>query len=247
MSPALARVLIVDSELQTRRFLRAGLTAHRFEVIEAADGADAFRIATADDKPDVIVLELALPDIPGVELITRLRTVPETEGVLIIVLTAVTSEASKIGALDAGADDYLTKPFGMGELLARVRAALRHRVRSKGASPLFRIGELSVDLVKRQVLRGSAEVRLTPREFEVLRVLVHHAGHVVTHDQLLREVWGESHVEDSQYLRLYVKQLRKKLEAEPDAPRYIVTEPRVGYRLRDSKTNRLLEEQRDCP
>jgi two-component system, OmpR family, KDP operon response regulator KdpE len=232
MSSSLARVLIVDGELQIRRFLRAGLTAHKFEVIEATNGAEALQSAIAQ-HPDLTLLELALPDFDGVDLIARLRSRPETAATLIIVLTARAGEADKIAALDAGADDYLTKPFGMGELLARIRAALRHRVRSQGGPPVFRFGDLTVDLVRREVRRGAAGVKLTPREFEVLRVLVLHAGQVVTHDQLLREVWGEMHVEDSQYLRLYVKQLRRKLEVRPEAPRYIVTEPRVGYRLRD--------------
>lgn len=226
-----ARILIVDNETQTRRYLRSGLTTHDFDVIEAHDGQEAL-LQLSISKPDIVVLDLDLPGVSGLDVIKQVR---ETSEIPIIVLTARSREADKIEALDSGADDYLTKPFGMGELLARIRTALRHRVQSTGTSPVFRVGDLTVDLVKRQVVRGGHEVKLTPREFAVLRVLVQNAGHVVTHHELLREVWGPTHLNDGQYLRLYVKQLRRKLEADPESPRYILTEPRVGYRLRDTE------------
>jgi two-component system KDP operon response regulator KdpE len=229
---ATARILIVDDEPQIRRFLRTSLDAHGFEVVEADNGKEAIRQATVE-KPDVIVLDLGLPDMEGLEVIKRLR---EWSAVPIIVLTARNREPDKVEALDGGADDYLTKPFGMGELMARIRAALRHRLQSTGAAPVFRLGDIVVDLVKRVVTRGGDDVKLSPREYDVLRMLVQNAGRVVTHQQMLREVWGPAHVQDTQYLRVYVGQLRDKLEPQPDAPRYIVTEPGVGYRIRDDDT-----------
>lgn len=228
MAAPLARVLIADGDVQVRRYLRAGLTAHDFEVIEAQSGPDAL-VQASGSKPDVIILELALPGLRGLDVIGQIRQRSE---VPIIVVSISAREADKVEALDAGADDYLTKPFGMAELLARLRAALRHRLRSSGAAPVFRAGRLVVDLVKRRVVCDGREVRLTPREFAVLRVLVENAGRVVPHRRLLRDVWGEPHVDNAEYLRLYIKQLRHKLESKPDVPQYIVTEPRVGYRLR---------------
>ncbi len=231
MTGPAARVLVVDDEAQIRRFLRTSLDAHGYEVIEAVNGQEALRRVSVD-KPDVVVLDLGLPDLGGLEVMARVR---EWSDVPIIVLTARNREQDKIEALDGGADDYLTKPFGMGELMARIRAALRHRIKSTGAEPVFRLGPLVVDLVKRVVTRDGAELKLSPREYDLLRVLVQNAGRVVTHQQILREVWGPAHVEDTQYLRVYVGQLRQKLEPDPDQPRYLLTEPGVGYRLRDEE------------
>ncbi len=228
---ATARVLIVDDEPQIRRFLRTSLDAHGFEVVEAESGQEAIRRATTD-KPDILVLDLGLPDISGFDVIRRIR---EWSPVPIIVLTARNREPDKIEALDLGADDYLTKPFGMGELMARIRAALRHRIQDQGTPPVFRVRDIAVDLVRRVVTRAGEELKLSPREYELLRVLLHNAGRVITHQQLLREVWGPAHVGDTQYLRVYVGQLRQKLELDPTEPRLILTEPGVGYRLREDE------------
>ncbi|HTP82323.1 MAG TPA: response regulator [Alphaproteobacteria bacterium] len=231
MSAPLARVLIVDDEPQIRRFLRTSLDAHGYEVVEAEDGQSAIKRMTVE-KPDVLVLDLGLPDMEGLDVIKRVR---EWSDVPIIVLTARNREADKIEALDRGADDYLTKPFGMGELMARIRAALRHRVQAKGAAPVFKLGAIVVDLVKRLVTRDGEEVKLSPREYDLLRVLVQNAGRVVTHQQILKEVWGPAHLDDTQYLRVYVGQLRQKLEPDPEQPKYLMTEPGVGYRLREDE------------
>jgi len=231
MTAPLARVLVVDDEPQIRRFLRTSLDAHGYEVVDAEDGQSAIKRMTVE-KPDVLVLDLGLPDMEGLDVIKRVR---EWSDVPIIVLTARNREADKIEALDLGADDYLTKPFGMGELMARIRAALRHRVQAKGAAPVFKLGSIVVDLVKRLVTRNGEEVKLSPREYDLLRVLVQNAGRVVTHQQILKEVWGPAHVEDTQYLRVYVGQLRQKLEPDPDQPKYLITEPGVGYRLREDE------------
>jgi two-component system KDP operon response regulator KdpE len=222
-----ARILVVDDEPQIRRLLRTSLAAHGYEVLEAVGGTEALTRAAAD-APDIVILDLGLPDLDGVEVIRRLR---EWSEVPIVVLSARSREADKVGALDAGADDYVDKPFGMGELMARLRAALRHRLRRQGETPVFRAEGITVDLVRRLVSRDGADVKLSPREYELLRHLVQHAGRVVTHRQILREVWGPAHVEDTQYLRVYVGQLRQKLERDPGAPSLIVTEPGVGYRL----------------
>lgn len=229
MSEAAIRVLVVDDEPQILRFLRTSLTANGFTVIEATTAAEALRHAAAD-APDVIVLDLGLPDMDGKEVIRALREWSETP---VIVLSARAREAEKIEALDLGADDYVNKPFGIGELMARLRTALRHRLRRQGETPVFRNGELSVDLARRLVKRGEETLHLTPKEFELLRVLVQHAGKVVTQRQILQAVWGPAHVEDAAYLRVYVGQLRRKLEPDPDAPSLIETEAGVGYRLRD--------------
>ena len=228
MTDRIARIMIVDDEPQIRRFVRASLTAHGYEVIEAGDAAEAMRKATVD-KPDVIVLDLGLPDIEGVEVLRRIR---EWSAVPVIVLTVRNREEDKIEALDRGADDYVTKPFGMGELMARIRAALRRRLQESGAEPVFRSGGLTVDLVQRVVTLGGKELRLSPREYDLLSLLVRHAGRVVTHQQILREIWGPAHVKETQYLRVYIGQLRQKLGDEPSEPSYIITEPGVGYRLR---------------
>jgi len=227
MTAGKSRVLIVDDEPQILRFLRTTLGANGFDVVEAATGNEALRRA-ASDAPDVIVLDLGLPDMDGKEVIKKLREYSQTP---IVVLSARAREPEKIEALDAGADDYVNKPFGIGELMARLRAALRHKLKSEGSAPVFKLGDLSVDLVKRVVKRGPTQLHLTPKEYDLLRVLVQNAGKVVTQRQLLEAVWGPAHVEDASYLRVYIGQLRRKIEAENDP--LIENEPGVGYRLRD--------------
>jgi two-component system, OmpR family, KDP operon response regulator KdpE len=223
-----ARILVVDDEPQIRRFLSASLNSHEYTVIEAHTGNDAIRLCTTA-QPDLVILDLGLPDIDGREVLTRIR---EWSRVPIIVLSVRFDEQDKIDALDRGADDYVTKPFGMGELLARMRTALRHRVGTSEEAPLFSTGGLAVDLTRRVVTVDGEEVRLSRKEYEVLRTLVKHAGKVITHQQLLREVWGPAHVNETQYLRVYVGQLRQKIERDATQPRYIITEAGVGYRLR---------------
>lgn len=229
MSETKARVLIVDDEPQILRFLRTTLTANGFDVVEAPTAVEALKRA-ASDAPDVIVLDLGLPDQDGKDVIKKLREWTETP---IVVLSARAREAEKIEALDAGADDYVNKPFGTGELLARLRAALRHRLRREGETPVFKIGTLAVDLVKRSVKRGEETIHLTPKEYDLLRILVQHAGKVVTQRQLLQAVWGPAHVEDTSYLRVFIGQLRRKIEGEGADADLIQNEPGVGYRLRD--------------
>jgi two-component system KDP operon response regulator KdpE len=223
-----ARILVVDDEPQIRRFLSASLNSHEYTVIEAHTGNEAIRLCTTA-QPDLVILDLGLPDIDGREVLSRIR---EWSRVPVIVLSVRFDEQDKIDALDRGADDYVTKPFGMGELLARMRTALRHREGKSEESPLFSTGGLNVDLTRRVVTVDGAEVRLSRKEYEVLRTLVKHAGKVVTHQQLLREVWGPAHVNETQYLRVYVGQLRQKIERDPTQPRYLITEAGVGYRLR---------------
>jgi two-component system, OmpR family, KDP operon response regulator KdpE len=220
------RILIVDDEPPIRRFLRTSLTAQGYQTIEAESGAAALA-ALAKNRVDVVVLDLGLPDMDGLEVLQRLR--PQSS-VPVIVLSSRADEPGKVKALDFGADDYVTKPFGMDELLARLRASLRHRLQQQGEKPVFRTGDLSVDLVRRIVTVRGKEVKLTPREYDLLRLLVLHAGKVLTHRFILREVWGSE--TDVQYLRIYVRTLRQKIEAEPDRPKYILTEQGVGYRLR---------------
>jgi two-component system KDP operon response regulator KdpE len=228
MTVSSIRVLVVDDEPQIRRFLRTSLSAHGYRVIEATCGHDAITL-TATEQPEVVLLDLGLPDIDGLEVIHRLR---EWSTVPIIVVSVRGQETEKIEALDSGADDYVTKPFGMGELLARLRAALRHRWQTEIDAPVWHTSGLTVDLVKRVVTVDGREVRLTPKEYDLLRVLVTHAGKVITHQHLLREVWGPGSVHETHYLRVYIGQLRQKLEPDPAQPRYILTEPGVGYRLR---------------
>jgi two-component system KDP operon response regulator KdpE len=220
--------LVVDDEPQIRRFLRTSLSAHGYHVIEAACGRDAITL-TATERPELVLLDLGLSDIDGLEVIHQLR---EWSTVPIIVVSVRGQEAEKVEALDNGADDYVTKPFGMGELLARLRAALRHRLQAEIEAPVFHTGRLTVDLVKRVVTVDGHEVKLTPKEYDLLRLLVTHAGKVITHQHLLREVWGPGAVHETHYLRVYIGQLRQKLEPDPAQPRYIITEPGVGYRLR---------------
>ncbi|MBV8167548.1 MAG: response regulator [Alphaproteobacteria bacterium] len=220
-------ILIIDDEPPIRRFLRVSLAAQDYRVVEADTGAAALQQLAAE-KPDLIVLDLGLPDIDGIELIRRIRQAGATP---IVVLSVRDNETEKVQALDLGADDYVTKPFGAAELLARVRAALRHRLAEQGEQPVFKRLELEVDLVRRIVTNRGARVHLTPKEYDLLRLLIAHAGKVLTHKQLLREIWGPAHVEDSDYLRSYVRMLRQKLEADPQRPALILTEPGVGYRL----------------
>ena len=221
------RVLVVDDEPPIRRFLRTSLRAQGYHVLEAEDGGTALDLI-GRNPPDVIVLDLGLPDIDGVEVIRRLRRQGST--VPVIVLSSRTDEPGKVEALDLGADDYVTKPFGMEELLARLRAALRHRLQQQGERPVFKSGGLSVDLVRRVVQVRGEEIKLSPREYDLLRLLVAHAGKVLTHKFILREVWGGE--TDVQYLRIYIRSLRQKIEPDPERPQHVVTETGVGYRLR---------------
>jgi len=222
------RVLVVDDEPQIRRFLRTSLSAHGYHLIEAACGNEAI-VKMTTERPDIVILDLGLPDMDGLDIIRRVR---EWSNIPMLVLSVRGREDDKIAVLDGGADDYVTKPFNMGELLARIRAALRHRLQAEVEEPVFRSAGLTVDLVRRVVLVDNCEVKLTPKEYDLLRVLVIHAGKVVTHQHLLRDVWGPASVYETHYLRVYIGQLRQKLEPDPAQPRYILTEPGVGYRLR---------------
>ena len=221
------KVLVVDDEPAIRRFLRTSLTAQCYLVTEAEDGTAA--LEDLRRRPiDILVLDLGLPDINGLDIIERVRGQGST--VPIIVLSSRTDETGKVKALDLGADDYVTKPFGIDELLARIRAALRHRLQEEGERPVFRCGELMVDLVRRIVTQRGVEVKLSPREYDLLRLFVAHAGKVLTHRFILREVWGgEGQI---QYLRIYIRALRQKIESIPEQPQYILTEQGVGYRMR---------------
>lgn len=222
-----ARVLVVDDEPPIRRFLRTSLSAHGYEVFEANCGQAALSAVLAD-RPDLILLDLGLPDLDGVEVTRLLR---EWMSIPIIVVSVRGHEADKIAALDAGADDYVTKPFGMGELLARMRVALR-RASSSGSEPVFAAGDLVVDLARREVRMAGRLVELTPTEYDLLRALVTHAGKVLTHRHLLREVWGPGYAQETHLLRVNISNLRRKIEPDATRPRYIRTEPGVGYRLR---------------
>ena len=226
MADAAARILVVDDERQIRRVLETALPSHGYEVDSAASGFEALNRA-AIFRPDLVVLDLGLPDLDGTEIIRRLR---EWTTVPIIVLSVREDEKDKIKALDAGADDYVTKPFSMGELLARIRVALRHAAGSEDG-PVLAFPDLVIDLARRIVLLKESELKLTPTEYEILKYLALHAGRVVTHGQLLRAVWGPNYQESTQYLRVYVGQLRRKMEDDPARPRYIVTEAGVGYRF----------------
>jgi len=225
MSAAPPRVLVVDDEPPIRKLLRMGLSAHGYQVTEATNGKNALELL--GKSPDIIILDLGLPDIQGHDLLRMIRG--RNEAVPVIVLSSRGDEAGKVQALDLGADDYVTKPFGMDELLARMRAALRHQLQTHGERPVFRVGDLSVDLVRRIVKVGDKLVKLSPKEYDLLRVLVQHAGKVLTHKFLLTELWGD--LSDAQYLRVYVRQLRQKLEDDPEKPKYIHTETGIGYRL----------------
>jgi len=228
MTDLAAKILVVDDEPQIRRFLRLGLQGHGYAVLEAASGGAALRTAVAD-LPDMVVLDLGLPDMEGFEVLRSLR---EWSRAPVLVLSVRDREAEKVRAFDLGADDYVVKPFGMGELLARIRAALRSRMERESPQPVFRVGGLEVDRARRIVRLDGGEVRLSPKQYRLLQVLVVNAGKVVTHRQLLREVWGPAHGDDVQYLRVFVRKLRNRIEADPARPRYLLTELGVGYRLR---------------
>jgi two-component system, OmpR family, KDP operon response regulator KdpE len=227
MTDSAAVVVLVEDEKQIRRFVRTALESEGCRVFEAQSGRQGLTEA-ATRKPDLIILDLGLPDLDGVDFIRDLRG---WSSLPVIVLSARTDETDKIAALDAGADDYLTKPFGVGELLARVRAAMRRGAIGTGGEPLVVFGDVRLDLANRNVLRNGTTVHLTPIEYRLLSLLAGNAGKVLTHRQLLRDVWGPSHVEHSHYLRIYMAQLRQKLETEPARPRHFLTEPGVGYRF----------------
>lgn len=220
------KVLVVDDEPPIRKLLRMGLATANYTIIEAPNAKAA--LAQLADNPDLVILDLGLPDMDGHELLRTIRS--RNERIPIVVLSSRGDEAGKVRALDYGADDYVTKPFGMEELLARLRAALRHQLQLQGERPVFRVGELSVDLVRRIVKVGDRDIKLSPKEYDLLRLLVQHAGKVLTHKFLLRELWDE--LTDAQYLRVYVRQLRQKIEADPERPQYVQTETGIGYRLR---------------
>ena len=221
----MTRILVVDDERPIRRFLRASL-GNEYDIVEAADGADAIRVA-ANDKPDLVILDLGVPDMDGVEVTRRLR---EWTQIPIIIVSVREQENDKIAALDAGADDYLTKPFGAGELMARIRVAMRHSS-SPEVQSVFESGDLKVLFSDRIVTIANVEISLTPNEYDILRTLIQHAGKVMTHHQLLRAVWGTAYENEAHLLRVNMSNLRRKIEADPSRPRHIITEPGVGYRL----------------
>jgi two-component system KDP operon response regulator KdpE len=226
MNAAPLRVLIVDDEPPIRKLLRMGLAAQGYHILEAPNGKTA--LALMAEKPDLVILDLGLPDMQGLDL---LRTIRAADGATpIVVLSSRDDETAKVQALDLGADDYVTKPFGMEELLARMRAALRHQLQIHGERPVFRLGDLSVDLVRRIVKVGEKDIKLSPKEYDLLRLLVQHAGKVLTHKFLMGELWDA--LTDTQYLRVYVRQLRQKIEADPERPNYVLTETGIGYRMR---------------
>jgi two-component system KDP operon response regulator KdpE len=220
------KVLVVDDEPPIRKLLRLGLGSQGYEVLEAANGKAALEMLAR--RPQLVVLDLGLPDIEGLELLKRIRQ--RQKNLPVIVLSSRGDEGGKVAALDLGADDYVTKPFGMDELFARMRAAMRHQLQEQGEHPLFQVGELSVDLVRRIVKLRDQEIKLSPKEYDLLRLLIAHAGKVLTHRFLIQELWAEP--TDPQYLRVYVRQLRQKLEVNPERPQYIRTEIGVGYRFR---------------
>ena len=226
MSASRPRILVIDDEPQIHRFLQPALEAAGYEPVRADTAAEGLK-EIARKAPDAVVLDLGLPDFDGKEALTRARAFYDGP---IIVLSARDKETEKIDTLDLGADDYVEKPFGVGELLARLRVALRHRLRQKGADPIVTAGDLTIDLIKRLVTRAGVAIRLSPKEYELLAQLVEGGGKVCTHRQLLTAVWGPAHVEDVQYLRVIVAQLRQKIELDPTTPTLIVTEPGVGYR-----------------
>jgi two-component system, OmpR family, KDP operon response regulator KdpE len=226
MNPAPLKILVIDDEPPIRKLLHMGLTAQGYAVHEAASGSAALELLAI--SPDLIILDLGLADIDGLELIKAIRG--RHDSLPILVLSSRDDEAGKVAALDLGADDYVTKPFGMEELLARLRAALRHRLQVQGERAVLQIGELSVDLVRRVVKLAGREVKLSPKEYELLRLFVQHLGKVLTHKFLLQQLWDEP--TDTQYLRVYVRQLRRKIEVDPERPRYLLTETGIGYRMR---------------
>jgi two-component system KDP operon response regulator KdpE len=230
MTNSTVKVLVVDDEPPIRKLLRVGLAAEGYVIIEAPNAMEALEQVKAD-RPDLILLDLGLPDMQGHDLLAKWRN--DLLELPIIILSSRTDEAGIVKALELGADDYVTKPFGTKELVARIRVALRHKLQQQGERPIFQTRDLSVDLVKRIVKVADKEVKLSPKEYDILRVLVQHAGKVITHRHLLEQVWGGS--TDVQYLRVYVRQLRQKIEQSPDEPQYITTETGVGYRLREAE------------
>jgi len=225
------RILIVDDEPQILRFLKPALTAADYEVIEAETGGQAIQ-KVATSAPDLVILDLGLPDMDGKEVISRLRGWSD---IPIIILSARDRESEKIAALDLGADDYIEKPFGIGELTARIRTALRHRVRQQAGTEKIETNGLSIDFVRRRVERDGVSLKLTPKEHDLLELLALHSGKVVTHKTLLTSVWGPAHAEDLQYLRVFIGQLRAKIERDPGSPVFIVTEPGIGYRFMEGE------------
>ena len=232
MTDVPSKILIIEDEPQMRKFLRTSLAAEGYRLVETSLGKEGLDLARTHN-PDLVLLDLGLPDIDGMEVTKQLR---EWSDRPILIISARGQEDDKIRALDLGADDYLTKPFGTGELLARIRVALRRSSRSgqEGTDPSVTVGDLRLDLEKRQVFVKDTEVHLTPNEYKLFTILMKSAGKVLTHSQLLKEVWGPTYVDQTQYLRVYMVQLRHKLERDPARPRYLVTEPGVGYRLRSS-------------
>ncbi|MES2752160.1 MAG: response regulator transcription factor [Pseudomonadota bacterium] len=226
MSATPLKILVIDDEPPIRKLLRMGLSTQGYEILDAPNGKTALELLAKN--PDLVILDLGLPDIQGHDLLRMIRA--RHDSVPIVVLSSRGDEAGKVQALDLGADDYVTKPFGMDELLARIRAALRHQLQVHGERPVFRAGDLSVDLVRRLVKVGDKDVKLSPKEYDLLRVLVQHAGKVLTHKFLLHELWDD--LTDAQYLRVYVRQLRQKIEGDAERPQYVLTETGIGYRLR---------------
>ena len=226
MTGAPLKVLVIDDEPPIRKLLRTGLGTQGYQTIDAPDAKAALDLMT--DKPDLVILDLGLPDMEGLELLRQIRA--RREDLPVVVLSSRGDEVAKVEALDQGADDYVTKPFGMEELLARIRAALRHQLHVQGEHPIFKLGDLSVDLVRRVVTLRGKEVKLSPKEYELLRVMVQHVGKVLTHRFLLNQLWSTPI--DPQYLRVYVRQLRNKIEPDSARPQYILTETGIGYRLR---------------
>ena len=226
MTGAPLRILVIDDEPPIRKLLRMGLGTQGYDTLEAPNGKTGLELL--GEEPDLVILDLGLPDMDGLDVLRAMRA--RNEGVPIVVLSSRGDEAGKVAALDLGADDYVTKPFGMDELLARLRAALRHQLQTQGERPVFRVGDLTVDLVRRIVRLHDQDVKLSPKEYDLLRILVQHAGKVLTHRFLLGELWDQ--FTDAQYLRVYVRQLRQKIEDDPERPQYVLTETGIGYRLR---------------
>ncbi|TPI17060.1 response regulator transcription factor [Mesorhizobium sp. B4-1-3] len=225
-------ILVVDDEPPIRRLLRVGLGSQGYRVFEAPNANAAIELMRAE-RPDLILLDLGLPGMTGLELLGKWRS--DGLDIPVVILSSRTDEAGIVAALELGADDYVTKPFGMNELVARIRVALRHQFQQQGEKPVFQTGDLSVDLVKRIVKVEGKEVKLSPKEYDILRILVQYAGKVLTHQFMMKQIWNDS--TDVQYLRVYVRQLRQKIEKTPDQPRYIITETGVGYRLREADMN----------
>jgi len=226
MKTAAPNILIVDDEPPIRKLLRMGLSSQGYEALEAANGKTALELLAR--RSALVILDLGLPDVDGLDLLRRIRQ--RQQNLPVVVLSSRGDEAGKVAALDLGADDYVTKPFGMDELFARMRAAMRHQLQEHGERPVFHVGDLSVDLVRRIVKLGDREIKLSPKEYDLLRLLVQHAGKVLTHRFLIQELWDEP--TDPQYLRVYVRQLRQKIETNPERPQYIMTEIGIGYRFR---------------